>query len=87
MNGMEEDNMNKAVTVNQLLKNLQELKKKGYGDAQIFITDDEECNGYHALWYVGSPAPEMDKDEREYSEENNSDISILEDRDMAVYMG
>jgi hypothetical protein len=79
--------MNKAVTVNQLLKNLQELKKKGYGDAQIFITDDEECNGYHALWYVGSPAPEMDKDERKYSEENNSDISILEDRDMAVYMG
>jgi hypothetical protein len=29
----------------------------------------------------------MDKDERKYSEENNSDISILEDRDMAVYMG
>ena len=41
--------MNKPITVNQLLKNLQELKKKGYGEASIFITDDEECNGYHAM--------------------------------------
>ena len=31
--------MSKAVTVNQLLKNLEELKKKGYGNAQIFVTE------------------------------------------------
>ena len=77
--------MAKAITVNQLLKNLQELKKKGYGDAQIFITDDEEANGYHALWYVGEPACELDM--RKEVEETNCDLSILEDKNMAIYMG
>jgi hypothetical protein len=79
--------MNKAVTVNQLLKNLQELKKKGYGDAQIFITDDEECNGYHAMWYVGEAAGEMPASRRRDCEELNCDKSILDDTKMAVYMG
>ena len=77
--------MNKAVTVNQLLKNLQELKRKGYGDAQIFICDDEEGNGYHAMWYVGAPAKELEC--RELVEASNSDLGCLEDKDMAVYMG
>ena len=77
--------MAKAVTVNQLLKNLQDLKKKGYGDAQIFITDDEEANGYHALWYLGEPACELS--EREWVEDSNCDLGILDDRNMAIYMG
>lgn len=77
--------MAKAITVNELLKNLQELKKKGYGEAQIFVTDDEECNGYHALWYLGEPAKELEM--REEVEEMNCDLSILDDKDMAIYMG
>ena len=77
--------MSKPITVNQLLKNLQELKKKGYGDASIFITDDEEANGYHGLWYVGCPATELE--DREYVEESNYDLDCLEDKDMAIYMG
>lgn len=77
--------MKKAVTVNQLLKNLQELKRKGYGDAQIFITDDEEANGYHGLWYVGAPAKELEC--RELVEDSNCDLDCLEDKDMAIYMG
>ena len=79
--------MNKAITVNQLLKNLQELKAKGYGDAQIFITDDEECNGYHALWYIGEAAGEMPADRKQDCEVLNADLRILEDRNKAVYMG
>ena len=79
--------MAKAITVNQLLKHLPELKAKGYGDAQIFITDDEECNGYHALWYVGEAAGEMPADRKQDCEVLNADLSILEDRNKAVYMG
>ena len=79
--------MAKAITVNQLLENLQELKAKGYGEAQIFITDDEECNGYHAMWYVGEAAGEMPADRRQDFEAINCDLSILEDEKMAVYMG
>ena len=79
--------MANAVTVNQLLKNLQGLKAKGYGDAQIFITDDEECNGYHAMWYVGEAAGEMPANRRRDCEELNRDKSILDDTKMAVYMG
>ena len=79
--------MANAVTVNQLLKNLQKLKAKGYGDAQIFITDDEECNGYHAMWYVGEAAGEMPASRRRDCEEINRDKSILDDTKMAVYMG
>ena len=79
--------MSRAITVNQLLKNLQDLKKKGYGDAQIFITDDEECNGYHAMWYIGEAAGEMPADRKQDCEELNYDLDILEDKNMAVYMG
>lgn len=79
--------MNKPVTVNQLLKNLQELKAKGYGNAPIFITDDEECNGYHGMWYVGEAAGEMSADQKRDCEELNYDLGCLEDKNMAVYMG
>lgn len=79
--------MANAVTVNQLLKNLQQLKAKGYGDAQIFITDDEECNGYHGMWYVGEAAGEMSASRRRDCEELNRDLDCLEDKKMAVYMG
>ena len=77
--------MSKPMTVNQLLKNLQELKAKGYGEASIFITNDEEANGYHGLWYVGEPACDLEM--REEVEETNCDLDCLEDKDMAIYMG
>lgn len=79
--------MCKPITVNQLLKNLQELKAKGYGNAPIFVADDEECNGYHGLWYMGEAAGDMPKDRKEACEELNTDLDCLEDNNMAVYMG
>ena len=43
--------MNKPITVKQL-KNLCEQEiKKGNGDKVIMISDDDEGNGYHYLWY------------------------------------
>lgn len=79
--------MAKAITVNQLLRNLQELKVKGYGNAPIFVTDDEECNGYHALWYIGEAAGEMPADRKADCEELNCDLDTVDDTNMAVYMG
>ena len=75
------------ITVNQLLRNLTELKAKGYGNAPIFVTDDEECNGYHALWYIGEAAGEMPADRKADCEELNCDLCVLDDKNMAVYMG
>jgi hypothetical protein len=75
------------ITVNQLLRNLTELKAKGYGNAPIFVADDEECNGYHALWYIGETAGEMPADRKADCEELNCDLCVLKDRKMAVYMG
>lgn len=40
-----------VITVNQLYKMLGDLKKKGFGDRQIWITSDDEGNEYHALFY------------------------------------
>ena len=79
--------MDGPITVNQLLKNLQKLQEKGYGDAVIFVTDDEECNGYHALWYIGEAAGEMPADRKADCEELNCDLCVLDDTNMAVYMG
>ena len=47
--------------------------------------EDEEANGYHALWYIGEPACDLDM--REEVEETNRDLDCLENKDMAIYMG
>lgn len=45
----------KAFTVNDLLANLFELKKKGLGEKRILISADDEGNGYHELFYLVNP--------------------------------
>lgn len=80
--------MDKALTVKRLLEEFKKLDDAGKGDYQVFLTDDEEGNGYHACWYIPEAADEMDKFSREYNEENNCDLCILgDDKDKAVYMG
>lgn len=51
--------MNKPLTVKELLKLCQEEIKKGHGDCSIMISDDDEGNGYHYLWYSFSMADEI----------------------------
>lgn len=78
----------KAITVKQLRKIFDKLDDAGKGDYQVFLTDDEEMNGYHACWYLPEAVDEMDEESRRCCEEVNKDISILEDdTDKAVYMG
>lgn len=51
--------MNKPLTVRELAKLCQEEIKKGHGDCSIMISDDDEGNGYHYLWYNFSMAEEL----------------------------
>lgn len=52
--------MNKPLTVKELLKLCQEEIKKGHGDYSIMLSDDDEGNGYHYLWYSFITASELD---------------------------
>lgn len=51
--------MNKPITVKELLKLCQEEIKKGHGDYSIMISDDDEGNGYHYLWFEFSNAKDI----------------------------
>lgn len=50
---------NKPLTVKQLLKICQDEIKKGHGDHTIMISDDDEGNGYHYLWYSFTTPEEL----------------------------
>lgn len=43
--------MRTPLTVNQLIKELQAAKNKGLGEKKIMISDDDEGNGYHDLFF------------------------------------
>lgn len=51
--------MSKPLTVKELAKLCQEEIKKGHGDCSIMISDDDEGNGYHYLWYCFSTAEKL----------------------------
>lgn len=40
-----------VVTVERLLKLLQEQVNKGNGKKKILLSNDDEGNGYHAMYY------------------------------------
>ena len=44
--------MSKPYTVKELLLQCQEQIKNGNGDKIIMISQDDEGNGYHYLWYA-----------------------------------
>lgn len=45
----------KAFTIDDLYKNLAELRKQGFGKKHILISADDEGNGYHELFYLVNP--------------------------------
>ena len=61
------------------------------GSEIVGVTDDEEANGYHALYYSGETIKSIEKAEgsstREYYESINHDLMILDDKDKAIYLG
>jgi len=48
--------MNKPLTVKDLLKICEQETAKGNGNKVIMISDDDEGNGYHYLWYAFTEA-------------------------------
>ena len=42
---------NKPLTVSDLLKICKNAVDDGLGDKYVFISQDDEGNGFHALWY------------------------------------
>lgn len=50
---------NKPLTVKELAKLCQEEIKRGNGDCSIMISNDDEGNGYHYLWYSFTTPAEL----------------------------
>ena len=44
--------MANAITVKELGFVCDQLKKEGYGDQVVLLSDDDEGNGYHTLFYT-----------------------------------
>lgn len=44
-----------ALTVAQLMRVCQQAIRDGYGNKHILISDDDEGNGYHELFFGISP--------------------------------
>lgn len=79
---------NKPVSVKDLRDKLDELIEKGKGDYPIFLTNDEEANGYHACWYLPTVADECDESGAADLYSLNDDSIVLEDdKNKAVYLG
>lgn len=51
--------MNKPITVNQLKELCEKQIQLGNGNNVIMISDDDEGNGYHYLWYAFTKAKEI----------------------------
>ena len=50
-------------TVNDLLELCKQEVENGNGDRKILLSNDDEGNGYHALYYDFTPAEEIFVDE------------------------
>ena len=71
--------MNKGLTVNQLMALCKEQIELGNGDKYILISDDDEGNGYHTLFYPFVTDPYMIHQaiELEHDNHNENEVVIL----------
>ena len=51
----------KPITVKQLYKECEKQIKLGNGDKTIMISQDDEGNGYHYLWYSFTTMEQMEE--------------------------
>lgn len=68
--------MNKPITINLLKKYVDEQIKKGNGNKVIMISDDDEGNGFHYLWYAFTE-PDWQIDELDEEIAKKKDTIIL----------
>ena len=55
--------MNKQMTVNDLFELCKEAIRKGHGNKNIVLSDDNEGNGYHGMFYGFTEVTEGFEDE------------------------
>lgn len=48
-----------GLTVKDLLSACKEAVKEGYGDRVVMLSDDDEGNGYHTLFYAFTSDKDM----------------------------
>ena len=59
----------KAMTVNMLFEECRKQIKAGNGNKTIMISQDDEGNGYHYLWYTFSKPEDCYLDNSEINED------------------
>lgn len=53
----------KPITVKELYKECKKQIDKGNGDKVIMLSNDDEGNGYHYMWYLFTTIEEMETSE------------------------
>lgn len=81
--------MAKAITIKEIADQFNKLVEEGKGDYQVFLADDEEGNGYHACWYLGTLVDDLEvKERKQFYDDYNCDIELLgKDKKKAIYLG
>lgn len=62
------------LTINELLELCKQQVKKGNGDKKIVISDDNEGNSYHGLFYAFT---EIEEEEKEYYQVYDSETNDI----------
>lgn len=69
--------MDKGITVRELAKDLLGAIRQGYGDRHILISDDDEGNGYHTLFFSLSWDDDMIKQALELEHDNHTPDEVV----------
>lgn len=72
--------MNSGITVKELRDFCEVLVKQGYGNKHIVISDDDEGNGYHTLFFEFTTDKKTIKECAEYGlfhDGNNPDNIVM----------
>ena len=69
--------MNKQMTVNDLFELCKDAIRKGHGNKNIVLSDDNEGNGYHGMFYGFTEVTEDFEDEIYDSATNSESDTII----------
>ena len=69
--------MNKGITVKDLYEICVEQIKKGNGGKHILISNDDEGNGFHTLFYGFDDSEEGIRYALEYGHDNHSEDEVV----------
>ena len=69
--------MNKQMTVNDLFELCKEAIREGHGNKNIVLSDDNEGNGYHGMFYGFTEVTEGFEDEIYDSVTNSARDTII----------